>query len=132
MQAGREWQRSLGGPALVALVLGAVLSGCAESRIPGATRYAIHYADTNRRWSTEGWWTVAANSRTGYLATKDGVLRSNTAQLYFFAESVDQSAWTWAGDHPTTVGDRTVAMRKLVDKEGDTEIVLVCEPSPSI
>lgn len=58
MQAGREWQRSLGGPALVALVLGAVLSGCAESRIPGATRYAIHYADTL---------TVALESETPFL-----------------------------------------------------------------
>lgn len=92
-------------------------------------RVAIRYADTNRRWSIAGWWSVAANSRTGYLANEGSVLHSNTAVLYFFAESLDESGWRWAGGHSMTIGDHSVPMRRIVDKEGDTEIVLVCEPS---
>jgi len=90
---------------------------------------AVRYADTDGKWSSVGWWPVPAKTTTAHLAASDGsILRTNTAALFFYARTTDGSSHQWYGDHIATLGDQRLRMKGISDANGDTEIVLVCNP----
>lgn len=99
-----------------------------ENRCDHPVRVAIRYADADRQWQSLGWWQVPAMVRTEHLAAGGRALQTRTATLYFYAETSDGSGWQWLGQHPTSVDGENLRMREIFDREGDTEIVLTCEP----
>ena len=91
-------------------------------------RIAIRYVpDGSSDFSTEYWWNFNANE-TSYLYKNDKGLRTKNAVLFYYAEEKTKRAnkYKIEGDHNVKIQGKTYGMKKIVDKEGDTEIVLRC------
>jgi hypothetical protein len=83
-------------------------------------RLAIHYQDLSGQWLTDGWWQFGAGG-SGYLETNGSRLKSNSAVWYYYAETTDDNL-EWAGDDFTAyLEGRTLRMKGLTDKQGDSE-----------
>ncbi len=98
-------------------------------KITNSCRYKVrlfmHYRNLSDAWITDGSWTISGNTST-YLANSNNIrLKTTTATAYYYAELLDQS-YEWAGDHKYSFGGRVLAMRKIVDKDGDTDWFISC------
>ncbi len=88
-------------------------------------RLALRYLQPDGNWTTAGWWTFSANS-SRFLKFNNGTYaRTNSTASYYYAETTDQSL-VWKGDHSAKLENKPLAMRKLTDTSGDTELRLTC------
>jgi uncharacterized membrane protein len=89
-------------------------------------RLAIKYRDLDKTWKTVGWWNFAG-SESSYLSNSDGKnLRTTAVTVYYYAEAQDGSFYWSGGRHEGIVDGRTLPMLALEDKDGDTELPLLC------
>ncbi len=89
-------------------------------------RLAIHYIDTKGVWKTDGWWNFT-KGESNFLASNNGMrLSTNKSTLYYYAETTDNSNYVWKGNHNYSIDGQLLGMRKIVDKNGDTDIPLKC------
>lgn len=89
-------------------------------------RVALRYADADGRWITSGWWDITANRTTTLLDHHSQPLRTRSSTWYYYAESADDAGLVWSGEHKFDFDGRSLAMHKLVDKEGDSEWKVTC------
>jgi uncharacterized membrane protein len=90
-----------------------------------SVRLALRYLQPNGKWTTAGWWTFSPNS-SRFLKFNNGTYaRTNNTAAYYYAEATNQSL-VWTGDHSARLDDRSLAMRKVTDTSGDTELRLTC------
>jgi hypothetical protein len=87
---------------------------------------AICYRDTSGQWRTDGWWTFAPGG-SAYLFSDGSKLAATTSEWYFYAATTDGSDWKWAGEYTVSLNGRTLHMRKVIDKEGDSEWSVDCQ-----
>ncbi len=91
-----------------------------------AIRY-VPYGSSD--FSTKYWWSFDAHE-SDYLV--DGSnhkrLRTKNTVLFYYAEEKTKRAnkYKIEGDHNVKIQGKTYGMKKIIDKEGDTEIVLRC------
>jgi len=88
-------------------------------------RLAIRYKDLSGNWRSTGWWTFDPK-QSAYLLLGGKRVKTNSATLYYYAESID-GAYYWGGTDLTTKLDgRTLKMKKIVDESGDTNWSIRC------
>jgi hypothetical protein len=86
---------------------------------------AILYKDLSGQWQTAGWWQFAPGA-SDYLKYSNGSrVTSTSAAWYFYAESGDGS-FQWKGTQKTSLEGRTLYMKEMNDKEGDSEWSVQC------
>jgi uncharacterized membrane protein len=89
-------------------------------------KVAIHYKNRGGNWISDGWWPVAGFASTYLGDSSNSRLQTTEAAWYYYAETTDGSALAWKGSYPKTLGNFTLPMVQLQDKEGDSEWTLTC------
>jgi hypothetical protein len=85
---------------------------------------AIRYKDMSGQWRTTGWWQFSPG-QSSYLDAGGSPVKSNSAVWYYYAQTTD-GALEWTGDLKTSLENRTLYMKEMVDKEGDSEWSIQC------
>jgi len=88
-------------------------------------KLAIRYKDLSGAWRTSGWWTFNPR-QSSYLLLGDKRVKTNSDTLYYYAESTDGTYYWGSSDLTTKLDGRTLKMRKVVDKSGDTNWSISC------
>ncbi len=86
---------------------------------------AIHYMDVSGNWKTKGWWSFAPNEGA-YLNSGDNALRTKNSIIYYYVESPNNSYLKTDGSHKFKLSGRTLYMKKIEDKSGDTRWSVSC------
>lgn len=90
-------------------------------------KLALHYRKLDGNWSTNGWWEINGNSWR-YLTFKDGsYVKTNNSIFYYYAEAADGSFYWSGGNKNYTLNGKNLAMKKIEDKSGDSELTLSCD-----
>jgi len=87
-------------------------------------RLAIQYLPANKNEvATEYWWKFKPG-RSAYLYSNDTKLLTTSSALYYYA--IGENGYEIDGYHKVFFDGKKRWMKKLVDKSGDTDIVLNC------
>ncbi len=95
------------------------------NRCDKSLKLAIHYKNMAGNWVSDGWWLFKPNEGS-YLSDAGKYLRTNNATLYYYVETNDDSYLNFDGDYPKSFEGRTLNMRKIEDKSGDTDWSVTC------
>lgn len=91
-------------------------------------KLAIRYKKMDDTWTSIAWWEFAGNTAS-YLQLRDGTyITSKSTKSYYYAQAMDGTfEWTGDGTHSFKVNGAELAMRELIDKQGDTNWSLNCD-----
>jgi len=102
-----------------------------QNECPAPVRFLISHADQNRNWHPHGWWEFRANQPSTRLLVDDRVItQRDDHDLYFYAESTDNSGHIWDGtDHSATWVGVTYRMQRanMAVVDGGLQLTLTCE-----
>ncbi len=77
-------------------------------------------------WKVEYWWEVKPNQSIYLLNDDDSRLATKIETLYYYAESKYRKKYKISGNKLVFISGKKYWMKKLIDKEGATDIVLRC------
>lgn len=88
-------------------------------------RILLRYRNVNDEWKTAGWWDFTPNE-AAYLAVDNKRLLSKNSIWYYYAETTNNTNYSWQGDHSVAYNGRTYKMRQREDKQGINKLALTC------
>jgi uncharacterized membrane protein len=98
-----------------------------SNKCSNPVKLAIRYVDVDGQWKTEGYWNYEAGRSATLTDPDNNVLRTKSSVWYYFAESTDGSGLVWRGDNEYAYAGRKLPMKRMEDRQGDSEWSVVCD-----